>query len=121
MLSDSGGSLESWRILSHDMIASYSLRVAFDLLYSLSTHCSFQYMTELNCFTCVTAYNLSVYASLWSLPSSLQDSIQRPCFGFVVDSCVKLLGAHCSSFILTKLNARQHLLLIFTFFLNQNR
>ena len=51
-------------------------RVAFALHIKSRHPHSVQYMTELYRFTFVTAYNISVYASLWSLPSSLQDSIQ---------------------------------------------
>lgn len=43
---------------------------------SAFTLCS-KYLTVLYHFTFVAAYNFSVYASLWSLPSSLQDSIRR--------------------------------------------
>jgi hypothetical protein len=67
-------------------------------------------MTELYRFTFVAAYHLSVYASLWLLPSTSQDSIQRftsvyvDNFGgvsqqhYLLLAGPSLLGAHSTNF-----------------------
>jgi len=74
MLSDPGGSF-------HQLGFAWLLGVAFVTQYSLDIH-SHKISDEAQSLQLsLTACTLSVYASLWSLPSSLQDSIRGPISG----------------------------------------
>ena len=63
--------------LAHKIPGVQIETIGFDKDHLHMVMVSYQYMTELYRFTFVAACSLSVYASLWSLPSSLQDSIRR--------------------------------------------